>query len=205
MDVSSELKHASLENLENDPSFESQNAGRIWRNHADDEIRCMMNSKIQTIPALALGNQAAIVRTSDKENSHIGEIRSAMVTESVFQQQTHAGWVLADGRNVSGSTFATLTGSSNIPDLRGIYLRGKDHGRGQNPDGDLAVGTFQDDTFLSHGHTIGTNTNGSGGSSVMTTGLPNTNPSASFILSSSSGGNETRPKSVTVNFFIRIN
>jgi hypothetical protein len=95
----------------------------------------------------------------------LGSIVHSMLDETTFNTQclnpgtnSHANtWVIADGRNVAGSGYATLTGSSTIPDLRGIFLRSKNGARSTgtgNPDGDLAVGTYTADRFLSHTHTI---------------------------------------------------
>ena len=40
-------------------------------------------------------------------------------------------WCLADGRDVTGSAYAALTGQNNVPDLRGAFLRmaGQNAGR----------------------------------------------------------------------------
>lgn len=87
----------------------------------------------------------------------VGSIIHSMLTEAQFQ--TEIGnvsppflWILADGRSVLGSTYNTVTGNANAPDLRGTFLRGKDDGRGLNPDGDLTLGTYTADKFASHTH-----------------------------------------------------
>jgi microcystin-dependent protein len=87
------------------------------------------------------------------------------------------GWLLCDGSAVSRTTYANLfaavginfgggdgIGTFNLPDLRGRFLRGTDHGAGHDPDaasrlasatggsvGD-AVGTVQADAFRAHNH-----------------------------------------------------
>lgn len=65
----------------------------------------------------------------DDSTAAIGAVQSALITESQFQAQFGTGWVLADGRSVTGSRYATLTGKTTIPDLRGVTLRGKNNGR----------------------------------------------------------------------------
>jgi microcystin-dependent protein len=89
------------------------------------------------------------------------------------------GWLLCDGSAVSRANYASLFGAIginfgggdgivtfNLPDLRGRFLRGSDHGAGRDPDvagrtasnpggavGD-AVGTLQPDQFASHRHAL---------------------------------------------------
>lgn len=89
----------------------------------------------------------------------VGSIVDSMLDESTFQSQNTSPsperWVLADGRNVAGSVYQSLTGSATIPDLRGNFTRAKNNGRSdgkQNPDGDLALGTYTASKFASHMH-----------------------------------------------------
>ncbi len=88
-----------------------------------------------------------------------------------------AGWLCCDGRTVSRTTYAALysaigdawgngDGSTtfNLPDLRGRFLRGVDHGAGNDPDANDRtvsnpggnqsdeVGSLQDDNVASHNH-----------------------------------------------------
>lgn len=132
----------------------------------------------------------------------IGDVRTSFLTLAQFQAQMDSTWVLCDGQAVIGSEYESITGQSNIPDLRGRFLRGKDHGAtGVNPDGDLALGSAQSDAFASHQHGnvlqsvggVGPVDSGGGSSELDFTGA-----------TGSAGGNETRPKNVTVNYFIKI-
>jgi hypothetical protein len=144
----------------------------------------------------------------------VGAIVSSMFTLAQFQAQNGLGWVLANGANVSGSSYAAITLSSTIPDLRGMALRGKNNGRvdgNQNPDGDSALGTYQADQFGTHQHVTNsdgvTDTNIAGYSYVANNG-PNDlsgNSGISHGFTANSGGNESRMKNITVNHFIRIN
>lgn len=88
------------------------------------------------------------------------------------------GWAVCDGSSLSrtaypelfavlGTSWGAASGSTfNLPDLRGMFLRGVDGGSGRDPDrnsrtamatggntGDK-VGTFQDDEFQSHNHQL---------------------------------------------------
>lgn len=142
----------------------------------------------------------------------VGTLIDSLLTEA--QWNTALGnpinpfWVLADGRTVSGSTYSILTGQSFVPNLCGIMRRGKNHGlisSDNNPDGDLALGTFTTDKLGQHTHAYD---HGGIFVSVNNTLLQDS-PAISYIRSStgaaSGGGNETAPKNVTVNSFIRIN
>lgn len=159
------------------------------------------------------------------DNSVIGTIKSSMLTLAQFQTLNGTGWVLADGSSATGSAYATLTGATIVPDLRGQVLRGKNNGRSdgqQNPDGDVALGTQQTDAYASHNHSASA-AGGTGGSTLpwnnagsvafcalSSTGTSfqtnfNSNSGPQALSIAVSGGNESRMKNVTVNHFIRIN
>ncbi len=111
-----------------------------------------------------------------------------------------------------GSTGAT---SFNIPDLRGLFVRGWANGSNNDPDvatrdesnlgsavGDH-VGSKQSDAFANHSHSFDYNTRGysniGGALAIMnfTNGTSNEN-------TSNFGGNETRPKNVYVMYIIKV-
>ena len=145
--------------------------------------------------------------TSLKSSPYIvGEVKQAFLTEAQFQAQTSSDWVLADGRDATGSEYATITGNTNIPDLRGQFLRGKNNGRtdgNENPDGESDLGTFQNDEFKSHTHGIIYSEEGYAGGGG---GGDHVNYSNDGVVdTTSSGGDETRPKNITINYFIKIN
>ena len=101
-----------------------------------------------------------------------------------------------------------------LPDMRGMFMRGIDNGAGNDPDattrtamysgGNIGdnVGSYQCDTLKSHNHTA----------AVYLFDTPDI-PSAKFESSDGgsndvaatyfTGGNETRPKNVYVNFIIK--
>lgn len=99
----------------------------------------------------------------------------------------------------------------NVPYFRGIFPRGVDEGDGNDPDaasrtaisagGNTGnrVGSFQDDEYQSHNHTI--TVYNTGGGAVVSQGAGS--PVASTQLSGNSGGNETRPKNAYVYFIIK--
>lgn len=137
------------------------------------------------------------------------------------------GWLLCNGSAVSRATYSSLfsvigtnygqgngTTTFNIPDLRGRFLRGVDGGSGVDPDAGSRtamatggntgnnVGSIQDDAFESHSHNVNILTGGGSiGSGTIQHEVQDSSPGA--ISTSSSGGNETRPKNAYVNYIIR--
>ncbi len=140
------------------------------------------------------------------------------------------GWLLCDGRQLSvsgkyqnlynaihfywGGSGATFY----LPDLRGQFLRGVDYGKGNDPDTSLRtalnggnigdrVGSYQADDFKSHNHSApnsGTFVTYSGyGCTSTAPAGGNVNAANSGAATTSTGGNETRPKNAYVNFIIK--
>jgi hypothetical protein len=139
----------------------------------------------------------------------LGDIKESLLDEATFQSVHGTSWILADGRSITGTDLATLTGWTNAPDLRGVFLRGKDHGVGRNPDGDTALGTYQLDSLQGHEHNQ-IYTSGSNGSTTPGSGRdPVVGATAGIVTDGSNGtprvSEETRSRNVTVNFFIKIN
>lgn len=156
------------------------------------------------IGAFSTDDSAEVTGSSVKDQGRVGDIIQSMLTEEQFIAENGAGWVLADGRSVVGSKYATLIGAS-IPDMRGQFLRGKNNGRNdgnENPDGEVNPGTFQTSyvgeiTGLRQGNVSQYSTGGNTAGLFYWTGGVNNG----YTYRS---GQETRPKNVTVNFFIKI-
>ena len=144
------------------------------------------------------------------------------------------GWLACNGAAVSRTTYAGLfsilgtswgTGDGsttfNVPDLRGVFLRGFDNGRGYDTDRTFA--SYQTDGYPSHTHTVTdpghTHTYTAGGVATgivqggFTQGVQLSSPQSGSVSSSSttgitiasSGGNatEVRPKNVAILYCIR--
>ena len=132
------------------------------------------------------------------------------MTEAQFEDAIYTGrdtWVLADGRAVIGTAYQTLTGNASVPDLRGVFIRGKNNGRSdgnENPVGDMSLGAAQGPTNKSHTHTVSATQPVDGGYILEggdTYDKSRTTAAASF---SSVGASESRPRNITLNAFIRI-
>ncbi len=125
------------------------------------------------------------------------------------------GWLPCDGRAYAAQEYPELAkvignsfGNLRVPDLRGRFPRGTDHGTTRDPDagsrraenggnGGDNVGSVQDDEFRRHQHQYTQFPGARGGiasGDYWTAGDAQTGPA---------GGNETRPKNVYVNWIIR--
>ncbi|MCP4136799.1 MAG: tail fiber protein [bacterium] len=141
------------------------------------------------------------------------------------------GWLLCDGQaygrtehselfQAIGTAWGTPDGSRfNVPDLRGVFLRGVDRGTGKDPDAGSRgvinpggntgnnVGSYQVDEFESHFHYMELYWGGwdtapnfnhwlaTGGDRLRGYGGRNTD--------SAGGSTETRPKNAYVNYIIK--
>lgn len=154
------------------------------------------------IPTIIL---ASITFQSRSSSVPVGSVIHSLLTEAQFQATMGSGWVLADGRNVSGSAYQSITGNATIPDMRGRFLRGKNNGSSNNPDGDLALGAYTADKLGSHSHGVNW-TAANGGVSSGNFIVRGTTAQGSFSNSTDgAGSNETAPKNITTNIFVRIN
>jgi hypothetical protein len=93
---------------------------------------------------------AQAAATSAGELYQVGSIQQSLLNETQWASvlgPEAVKWVLADGRNVAGSRYATVTGQTNVPDLRGAFIRaaGQNSNNGPNWNGG-AVGAFHEDT-----------------------------------------------------------
>lgn len=144
------------------------------------------------------------------------------------------GWLVCNGSAVSRTTYAALfsvigttwgagdsTSTFNVPDLRGVFLRGVDGGRGY--DDNRALGSYQDDGYPSHTHTLTDNghthtyTAGGAATGIVAAGFnqavqlsapasgTNSSSATTGITINSGGGtaSEVRPKNVAVVYCIR--
>lgn len=144
------------------------------------------------------------------------------------------GFLFCDGAAVSRTTYANLfaalgishgqgdgVNTFNLPDYRGVFLRGVDGGSGRDPDassrtalqaggntGD-AVGSYQEDALELHKHgSYPYPYPGSGlGSITPAENVDTSSPSANYPTSNQVTGksaNETRGKNVSVNRIIKF-
>ncbi len=139
----------------------------------------------------------------------IGTIIASMLEESQFQAQPGIGraWVIARGQSATGTRYAAVTGKTSLPDLRGIFLRGGnadlsagDQAQRGNPDS-KKLGEFQADDFKAHNHEAPR----PGGNDGNRAGRQDAWYGGGSSSTGPTGGAETRPRNVTVSYFIKIN
>ena len=137
------------------------------------------------------------------------------------------GYLICDGAEVSVKDYETLYGliknyygkpSNNslfrLPDLRGVFLRGTDYQRGLDPDKNSRsyggytgasgnqVGSMQGDQLKSHRHFVGyLHKRSFLGASARD--KPIKDCDGSDYYTRDTGGNETRPVNLNVNYIIK--
>lgn len=150
----------------------------------------------------------------------VGTIITSILPPTQFRIVASDSWVPADGRKINPSSkYTLLTSLETVPDLRGMFLRGlnafetsapRTDGK-QDPDGSgRKVGDFQPDTVARHDHGRGmANWPDSGvGGNVRPNGGRDQHPdhwNPRYVPPVSYGGLETRPKNVSIYYYIKIN
>jgi microcystin-dependent protein len=160
---------------------------------------------------------------------------AASVKGSARGQLERQGWLVADGQAISRQDYLDLfkvigtiygsgnnTSTFNLPDLRGRFVRGVDDGAGRDPDaksrttsifggssGD-EVGSVQEDEFQNHVHTFTRaplyNEEVKPGYNVLYGKSQTKNVlGRTDTETEPSGGRETRPKNIYLNYIIKAN
>ena len=168
-----------------------------------------MKSKIFLIALLIVGTA-----TTYAQRAKLGEVRYSLLDPEKFINLNGKSWVLMDGRNISGTDLAELTSATNIPDGRGVFIRGANAKRDPqsgDPDGDRPVGSFQRDEVVQHSHVYsdahfaeinGGNQGlqGNKGDSDYDNGRLATNQTTQVT-----GGAETRPRNIVLYSYLKVN
>lgn len=149
----------------------------------------------------------------------VGSIVASILTLDDFKRQMPKSevWELADGNKLGPNALAKIIAGGgeyselnpgNVPtkpNLMGVFLRGRDYEtipqKLRNPDGKVKLGTYQADEFKSHHHSYG----GPNGDNGNRAGQQDAWYQHREYSTGDSGGAETRPRNVTVNFFVRVN
>jgi hypothetical protein len=128
-------------------------------------------------------------------------------------------WAPCDGRQVTGSKYGAKR--NNVPDLRGLFVRGiNDMGVAGAPPSipdrlndtpNVIAGQFQSDAFEAHTHNANLKLGAEpldGGARANSAAGSHGSVSPSWVsesLVTSRGDNETRPKNLTIYYYIKIN
>jgi microcystin-dependent protein len=162
----------------------------------------------------------------------VGSIQQSMLTETqwatLLGPTEGAKWVLADGRNCAGTKYAQITGKTNLPDLRGAFLRsaGQNNNKSTKWNGGDVGQWFEDSTALpktafttsnpgnhDHGGMAGLNVicQDIGGHDLNPNaggnreGIRNFQAAGGHTHTIGGGDAQTAPVHVAVNVFIKIN
>lgn len=139
------------------------------------------------------------------------------------------GWMVCDGRELEHGRYPHLhavlgniyggdpaLGVFRLPDLRGLFVRGVDHGAGADPDtaerrhasddGRYAgVGSIQHDALQVHQHTYGTpGQKAMSGDKGLACDPPLKGVSTSDPISARTSQHETRARNMAVHYIIRV-
>jgi microcystin-dependent protein len=183
---------------------------------------------VSNLQAKQLANRTQYLKQQLESKASQAELAAAIPTGTVFtwaSELTPAGFLPCEGAAVSRASYAGLFaaigiqyGSGdgattfNLPDYRGQFLRGWDHGAGVDPDaatradrgdgtGGNVVGSKQEDGFKSHYHTLPANMRSDSGTSVDGPGQANDGTDVS--QTDATGGSETRPTNINVLYIIK--
>jgi phage-related tail fiber protein len=107
-----------------------------------------------------------------------------------------AGWLVCAGQSTTGYAALAAIYGSNLPDLRGEFIRGADQGRGVDPGRTLL--SFQAQDIQPHSHLYGDlQAQGyANGNLILTTG-------GTTASTSLTGNTETRPRNVAFAFIVK--
>lgn len=168
--------------------------------------------------------QFGSVTSAVADDSHVGDIRYSILSEEQFRRLHGEEWELLQGQPVpADSELRGYWGDRNLPDARGVFLRGANHGRSAaegNPEGNVGIGGYRADTFKRHRHEDSGHTHGlpimsfmygNGGNQYHThtvfinqdhRGSRNIEHAKAQITET--GDAETRPRNITVNTYIKM-
>ncbi len=223
-------------------------------NATTGEIRFVMTGIAQTRKELTArvylndGNGAVfeekIFFTSQaKTGPPVGSIMPFYGTAATAATLELGGWFLCDGRSIASidnnvlfpdekTALQAVIGSGNLPDLRGLFLRGIDPAGGTqyDPDADRAVGSVQSSQIQGHNHdydkanSFTASANANVGVGVSTTNVRNDAANVNVLTAAfatggdhshtighttaqtqnAGGGNDTRPVNAAVNYLIKV-
>lgn len=156
-----------------------------------------------------------------RNNAGIGEIVTSILDVEEFERQYGPDWALMDGRELRNKPLIAFlstslknpeTGKTHLPDARGKFLRMNNNnasGEDYDPDDQRSLGSEQSDELKSHSHTQherrpGSNCCKEGARWGDIFVNPSNDRIPAPIPTEETGGAETRPKNISINYFIRV-
>jgi len=131
--------------------------GTIWEDLLDTSA---IDAAIATNTATITTNAAAITTNTAAIATIAAGVTPVGTVITSFSISAPSGYLAADGSTFNAATYPELNtalGGNILPDLRGMFLRGKNNGRIdglQDPDGERSLGNYQADVFKLHKHGI---------------------------------------------------
>lgn len=113
------------------------------------------------------------------------------------------GYVAMVGQAINATTYPILASlyGSNLPDMRGVFIRGWDNGRGL--DSGRSLLSYQEDELKSHSHgLLRAQNSGVGSLTDRVTTADGDGGLASAV--GNTGGSETRPKNIAFNYIVKL-
>ncbi len=152
----------------------------------------------------------------------VGDVKYSILPLDQFRQENGDCWVLMNGAGLSSDTKLNAAyGVAELPDARGLFLRAHDDRNSNRQDpsrsADTPPGTYVGDEIRSHNHDRGVSHSNSfpeaisdaeqnqSGSVEDRSYFGPTTTSTTGISIQHTGGAETRPKSINLYVYIRIN
>lgn len=203
----------------NKPLVNNATDSDLWGGQLNDNLDTI-DEELKAVSDKADANETDIDSLTTTVNANLTPAGSV----SAYAGETiPSGWVECNGQSLNRTTYATLFaaigtlyGSADgatfkVPDLRGYFIRGKDGGRGVDPDSSRAVGSTQQDAFQGHEHQMRPNPSYATPTvpnCFWEVGGPNTPYTTGAIVEKSGYGApryaaETRPKNIAMKYIIK--
>jgi len=203
----------------------------VVKTNATTRLTINATTATSTLPVVLPGSPTTDLQATTKAYVDTLTGAPAGVIMAFAGATAPTGFLACDGSAVSRSTYATLftaigttwgigNGSTtfNVPDLRGVFLRGTGtngtYGTAVGP----SVGTYAADTYLNHSHTA---TDSGHSHSTFGAGFPGLSPGGTTystisgttstgtgnanitVATSTTGGTETKPKNYGILYIIK--
>lgn len=122
----------------------------------------------------------------------VGDVKYSILDPTQFAAQNGNCWIPMDGRSITGSKLATITGLTSVTNAGGLFLRGQEFA-GQTSDHDpnrtssSPIATMEDQAMQTHTHPLGTGSTNNTGSHAHEIVLNLSNGTASANISGLGG------------------
>jgi hypothetical protein len=159
---------------------------------------------------------------NDRSSGALGDVKYSILSPDKFKKVNGDGWILADGRKITGSKLQKFAAINNAPDARGMFLRGMNYDRQDDLIDPFfkehhrvrVAGEYQGDIVGPHNHGwTGRDGNGYPYRSEQRWTNPADDPThenhypvvSKNNYSTAGVGTETRPKNIALYVYVKIN